>query len=66
MLGGFESIPGVLLAGPLIGLCEFLGAGYIDPLVGGGIGEIIPYVLMVIVLLFKPEGLLGYRTIERV
>jgi len=66
MLGGFESIPGVLLAGPIMGLCEFLGAGYVDPLVGGGIGEIMPFVVMLIVLLFRPYGLFGYKTIERV
>ena len=66
MLGGFESIPGVLIAGPIMGLCEYLGAGYLDPLVGGGIGEIMPFVVMLIVLLFRPYGLFGYKTIERV
>jgi len=66
MLGGFESIPGVLIAGPIMGLCEFLGAQFLDPLVGGGIGEIIPFVVMLIVLLIKPYGLFGYKIIERV
>jgi len=66
MLGGFESIPGVLVAGPIMGICEYLGATFLDPISGGGIGDIIPYVVMLIVLVVRPSGLFGYKTIERV
>ena len=66
MLGGFESIPGVLVAGPIMGICEYVGAQFLDPIVGGGIGEIIPFIVMLLVLMIKPYGLFGYKVIERV
>jgi branched-chain amino acid transport system permease protein len=66
ILGGLESIPGVLVAGPIMGICESLGATFLDPMVGGGIGDIVPYVVMLIVLVIRPSGLFGYKIIERV
>lgn len=66
ILGGMESVIGALLGGLIIGIIEFLGSGYIDPLVGGGISEVIPFVVLLIVLIFKPYGLFGYERIERV
>ena len=50
----------------LIGILENVAAGYIDPLVGGGIKEIFPYIILVIVLLFRPHGLFGLKRIERI
>ncbi|MDY6878759.1 MAG: branched-chain amino acid ABC transporter permease [Thermodesulfobacteriota bacterium] len=66
IFGGLESIVGALIAGIFVGMLEILGAGYLDPLVGGGLGEIIPFVVLLTILLIKPYGLFGYKRIERV
>ena len=66
ILGGMESIPGALIGGMILGMAESLSSGYIDPYVGGGSNEIAPYIVMLIVLIFKPYGLFGYEKIERV
>lgn len=66
LLGGLESLAGALLAGPVIGAVEFLAAGYLDPLVGGGLREVIPYVFMLFIILFMPYGFFGWKRIERV
>ena len=65
ILGGMESILGALIGGLIIGLVEALGSGYIDPLVGGGFSEVAPYIVLLIILIFKPYGLFGYKRIER-
>jgi len=66
LIGGLQSLGGVLIAGPLVGVIEFLTAGYIDPLVGGGFREVAAYVVMIIVLWFRPYGFFGWKEIERV
>jgi branched-chain amino acid transport system permease protein len=45
---------------------ESLAAGYLDPYVGGGTKDFAPYVLMILVLMFRPYGIFGRRQIERV
>jgi branched-chain amino acid transport system permease protein len=66
LLGGLESIPGAIIGGMVIGLLENVAAGYLDPLVGGGVTEVFPYIIMVIILIFKPYGLFGLTRIERI
>ena len=66
LLGGLESVAGALVAGPLVGAIEFLAAGYLDPLVGGGLREVIPYVFAILIILFMPYGFFGWKRIERV
>ena len=66
LVGGLDSIPGALLGGLILGLVENLAAGYLDPLVGGGVREVAGYVLLLIILLFKPYGLSGQVRIERI
>jgi len=66
ILGGLDSIPGVLLAGLIVGVCESLATGIIDPLVGGGTRDIVASVIIVITLLIRPYGLFGREHIERV
>lgn len=66
ILGGLDSIGGAIVGGLIIGTMESVAAGYLDPLVGGGTKDFIPYVLMILVLFFKPYGLWGHETIERV
>ncbi len=66
LLGGLESIPGAIIAGPIIGVLENIASFYVDPFVGGGIREVAPFVVLVLVLMIKPYGLFGLRRIERV
>ena len=46
IFGGLESITGAVIAGVAVGVLEMLGAGYLDPLVGGGLAEVIPFVVL--------------------
>ena len=66
LVGGLESLPGALLAGLLLGVLENVSAGYLDPLVGGGVKEVAAYVLLLFILLVKPYGLFGLVRIERI
>jgi branched-chain amino acid transport system permease protein len=66
ILGGLDSIAGAVIGGLVIGITENLAAGYLDPYVGGGTKDFVPYVLMIAVLMIRPEGLFGRRRIERV
>ena len=66
LLGGLESLPGALIGGIIIGIFESVGAGYIDPLVGGGTSDVIPLVLMLLILLIRPSGIFGWKRIERI
>jgi branched-chain amino acid transport system permease protein len=62
ILGGLDSIPGALLGGAIIGLLISYTAGYL----GGGLQQVVPYVLIVLILMVKPYGLFGQVRIERV
>ena len=66
ILGGLDSILGAVVGGLIVGIVENLAAGYFDPLVGGGTKDFVPYLLMIIVLMVRPEGIFGRRRIERV
>jgi branched-chain amino acid transport system permease protein len=68
ILGGLDSIGGAILAGLLLGVLEQLAAGYLDPLMpsGGGLANVFPFIVMIIVLIIKPHGLFGLKRIERV
>ncbi len=66
IFGGLESITGAVIAAIFVGVLEMLGAGYLDPLVGGGLAEVIPFIVLLLILLIKPHGLFGYERIERV
>ncbi len=66
ILGGLNSFVGALVAGPIIGLCENLGGGYLTPLLWAGVKDIIPFVIIIIVVLIKPYGLFGEVRIERI
>jgi branched-chain amino acid transport system permease protein len=66
ILGGLDSIIGAVVGGLIVGIVENLAAGYFDPLVGGGTKDFVPYLLMIIVLMVRPEGIFGRRRIERV
>ena len=66
ILGGFTSIPGAIVGGLIIGIGEKLGEFYWGPLLGGGIESWLAYVIALIFLLFRPQGLFGERIIERI
>jgi len=66
ILGGFTSVPGAVVGGLIIGVGEKLGEVYWGPLVGGAIENWFAYVLALVFLLFRPQGLFGERIIERV
>jgi branched-chain amino acid transport system permease protein len=66
ILGGLDSIIGAVIGGLIVGVVESIAAGYLDPFVGGGTKDFAPYVLMIVMLMFKPYGLFGQRRIERV
>jgi len=66
ILGGFTSIPGAIIGGLIIGIGEKLGEFYWGPLLGSGIESWLAYVIALIFLLFRPQGLFGERIIERI
>jgi len=66
ILGGFESVPGAIVGGLIIGIGEKLAEVYWGPLVGGAIENWFAYVLALAFLLVRPQGLFGERIIERV
>ena len=66
ILGGLDSIIGVLIAGVIVGLAESLATGILDPLVGGGTRDVVASVIILLTLLFRPHGLFGREHIERV
>jgi len=66
ILGGLDSVPGALVGGLIIGAVESVAAGYVDPYVGGGTKDFLPYVLMILALMVRPYGFFGREIIERV
>ncbi|HEX7888906.1 MAG TPA: branched-chain amino acid ABC transporter permease [Ramlibacter sp.] len=66
ILGGLTSVPGAILGGLIIGVGEKLSEVYIGPMVGGGIEIWFAYMLALVVLLFRPQGLFGEKIIDRV
>jgi len=68
LLGGVNSIGGAIVAGIILGVLENVAAGYLDPLLptGGGLANVFPFIVMIIVLIFRPYGLFGLQRIERI
>lgn len=65
ILGGLDSIIGAILAGFVIGVLENLAGGFLDPIFGGGVKEIAPFIVLVLVMMVRPYGLFGKKRIER-
>ncbi len=65
ILGGLDSILGAIIGGLIVGVLEFLSAGYLDPYIPA-INEVFPFIVLVLVLMIKPYGLFGTEEIERV
>ncbi|MDI2587223.1 hypothetical protein OR571_08925 [Psychrobacillus sp. NEAU-3TGS] len=66
ILGGLDSVLGAIIGGFIIGIVQNLAGGYLDPLVGGGLKDVVPFIIVLLILMLKPHGLFGSRRIERV
>jgi len=66
ILGGFESVPGAIVGGLIIGASEKVAEVYLGPYVGGGIESWFAYVIALLFLLVRPQGLFGEKIIDRV
>lgn len=66
LLAGLESIWGALLAGIIVGVGEAWAAAYLDPLTDGAMSQAFPFLVMLFILLVRPQGLAGWKIIERV
>ena len=66
LLAGLESIGGLVLAGLIVGVCIGVAAFLLDPIFQGGVATVFPFIIMVIILLIRPSGLFGWKTIDKV
>lgn len=66
ILGGLDSVIGAIVGGIIIGICESVGGGLLEPIVGGGFKDVIPLIVMLFIMTVKPYGLFGTERIERV
>jgi branched-chain amino acid transport system permease protein len=66
ILGGFTSVPGAIVGGLIIGVGEKVAEIYWGPLIGGAIENWFAYMLALVFLIFRPQGLFGEKIIERV
>jgi branched-chain amino acid transport system permease protein len=69
VLGGIGNLAGAMIGGLLLGLIESLGAGYIGDLTGDFLGshyqDIFAFVVLILVLVFRPSGIMGERVADR-
>jgi len=65
ILGGMDSIVGSIVGGLIVGLLENIAGVYLDPVLAG-IKDIFPYIILLLVIVFKPFGLFGLKRIERI
>jgi branched-chain amino acid transport system permease protein len=65
LLGGMESVRGALVAGAIVGVGEAMASVYADPFTKGVSSQVLPFAIMICVLLFRPQGLFGWKVIER-
>jgi branched-chain amino acid transport system permease protein len=66
ILGGLDSFIGAIVAGPIIGVAESYGDGYLTQYLWPGVSDVIPFVIIIIVMVIKPFGLFGEERIERI
>ncbi len=69
IVGGLDSAGGVVLAGILLGLLEVLAQGHVNPLLGSfgqNFHTVFPYIVMILVLMVRPQGLMGRKEVKRV
>lgn len=66
ILGGLDSIGGAIVGGLIIGILENLAGLYLDPVFGGGVKDVAPFFILIVIIMIRPYGLFGKKIIERV
>jgi branched-chain amino acid transport system permease protein len=66
IIGGLDSIHGIIVGGVVVGVLESLAAGYLDPFLGGGFSNIASYLVLIAMLFARPHGVFGRPAVERV
>ncbi len=66
ILGGLDSIGGAIIGGLIIGILENLAGLYLDPVFGGGVKDVAPFIILIVIIMIRPYGLFGKKIIERV
>ncbi len=66
ILGGLDSIGGAIIGGLIIGILENLAGLYLDPVFGGGVKDVAPFFILIVIIMIRPYGLCGKKIIERV
>ena len=66
ILGGLDSIIGAIVGGFIIGILENLAGVFLDPYLGGGTKEVVPFIVLVVIIMIRPYGMFGKPLIERV
>ena len=66
ILGGLDSIGGAIIGGLIIGILENLAGLYLDPVFGGGVKDVAPFFILILIIMIRPYGLFGKKIIERV
>jgi branched-chain amino acid transport system permease protein len=66
VIGGLDSIPGTIVGAVVVGMLETLAAGYLDPVLGAGFGNVAAYLALIAMLFARPYGLFGRADIARV
>jgi branched-chain amino acid transport system permease protein len=66
LLSGLETVGGVMLGGMIVGIGQSMAAAWLDPYTEGGASLLFPFALMMLILLFLPQGLFGWKRVERI
>jgi branched-chain amino acid transport system permease protein len=66
LLSGLESVGGVIIGGVIVGVGQSMAAAWLDPYSEGGASLVFPFALMMVILIFLPQGLFGWKRIERI
>ncbi len=66
LLSGLETVGGVFLGGMIVGVGQSMAAYWLDPFTEGGASLLFPFALMLVILIFKPQGLFGWKRVERI
>ncbi len=66
IIGGIDSVAGVIVAGMIVGAAEALGEGFIGTYIGGGVQDVMAYAVALLFLMFRPSGLFGQTAIQRI
>ncbi len=66
LLSGLETVGGVMLGGIIVGVGQSMAAAWLDPYFEGGASLLFPFALMMLILVFKPQGLFGWKRVERI